>query len=329
MNKQSIITNDGLPDIQASVDGFHKKHIDKVGVRNIQIPFEISTKDNKIFDTIATVSSYVNLHENLKGINMSRIGRTVFKALGEDVSIVNALDAYLDKMEESHGSENTYVKFAFDYLIKMETPMSGLESYEPAKVVFESKRVNGVTKNMINVTTTQMSLCPCSKEMSLLKNNINEDEKMVMEGLAETCPSLYEKMNEAGFGAHNQKSIISVTVELDDSYPGIVWIEDIVDIVRKNASSPTWSILKRADEKYVTEISYMGKYINDDKEFVEVETNSGAKFVEDESRDISAVLEEMVKCKVLKDFTVVVDNQESIHSGDIVATSVLSLNDLK
>ncbi len=321
--------NDLLPDIQASTDGFNKISINKVGVREIDIPFTLATKSGGQYNTIAKISSYVNLQESVKGINMSRIGRTIFRLLNDEkVSIVNALDEYLREMEEVHGSDNTYIKFSFKYTVKDKTPLSNITTYEPADIVFESSKVDGVVRNYMSIKTTQMSLCPCSKEMSLLTNNVNEEEKAVIDGIAETCPSLYNKLINAGFGAHNQKSFINVTVELDGAYKDVVYIEDIIDIVRKNASSPTWSVLKREDEKYVTEVSYMGKYIDTvTKEFVEVPYNGGAKFVEDESRDIAAELNKLIDDGKIKEYVVVVNNQESIHSGDIDATSVLKSSD--
>ena len=140
--------------------------------------------------------------------------------------------------------------------------------------------------------------------MSLLKNNVSSHEWENILYSIRNChdgDKLKMKLERAGFGAHNQKSKIKVTVETNSS---VVWIEDIVDIIKRGASSPTWTTLKRVDEKFVTEVSYMGGYYDDEGEFNEVE-GTGAKFVEDISRDVAHQLNKILDNKI-EDYIIVV-----------------------
>ena len=308
-----------LPDIQKSNEGFKKIPIDKVGVRNIKIPLVLSRKDsNEPFHTIATVSSYCDLVEDVKGINMSRIGRTIFEELKENSEKIRRfedLKNFVKKLKEAHNTDNIYIKIKFPFIYKNVTPITNIESYENVDVEFETTLIGDELRNYIKVKAIEMALCPCSKEMSSLMNNITHDE---LNEIIKLSRPLKDKISKAGFGAHNQKSEIEVKVETN----GIVYIEDLIELIKKGASSPTWSILKRPDEKYVTEISYMGGYFDENKKYIKV-PNSGPKFVEDISRDIAHLLNELLDNKI-KDYIIIVNNQESIHSSDIMATSILS-----
>jgi GTP cyclohydrolase I len=315
-----------LPDVQQSVNGFPKLALYKVGVRNIKIPFRVKQKGtNEQFTTIATVSSYCSLSENIKGINMSRISRTISDVLSKNEWGFDNLNEFVTELQKAHDTNNIWIKAKFDYIYKTLTPITKIPSFEPLQITFESLLKDGVIKNYISIETVEMSLCPCSKEMSLLVNNLTEDEQKELEyWAAETNSlSLYDKITKAGFGAHNQKSIINVKVEINRFQNEIIWIEDLVEIIQKSVSSPTWSTLKRPDEKYVTEVSYMGSYIDENGKFVEV--GGGPKFVEDIGREIAEKLNNELDRRIL-DYCVVVNNQESIHSDNIVATSVVTAN---
>lgn len=163
-----------------------------------------------------------------------------------------------------------------------------------------------------------MSLCPCSKEMSLLKNNLTNEEYNQLHQ-ANISENLYHKILEAGFGAHNQKSEIEITVDVNLNNK--IWIEDLVEISKKASSCSTYSVLKRGDEKYVTEASYMGKFIDSKGNFVQTEQNDGPKFVEDITRDCAYYLDKHLD-KQINDYIIIVNNEESIHSQDIYATAV-------
>ena len=169
----------------------------------------------------------------------------------------------------------------------------------------------------MRVVSKQSSLCPCSKNMSLLTNNVNQDQ---LDEISALSPDLQTKINNAGFGAHNQRSVIDTTVELYCGNNDIFWIEDLIDLAKLAASAETYNVLKREDEKYVTEVQYMGGYYKDGV-FNEV-PKSGPKFVEDIARDLASELRNKHLDKDIKDFVVVVNNEESIHTS-LLATAVI------
>ena len=316
------ITTDNLPDMQKTQTGFYQKGIEKVGVRNILSYIPIRMKDGSIQKALATISSYCSLDEKTKGINMSRISRTINKVLSED-STGNGfrdLERFVQELKEAHQSPDIYIKAKFRLILDDKSPMSELYSPEPIDVIVESQYRNDCYKTFLTVQTTEMSLCPCSKTMSLLINNITDDESNEIEKLSE---KLKNKIKSSGYGAHNQKSIIKATVELNKESQEVMWIEDLRDMIRESSSCPSYSVLKRNDEKFVTEVSYMGCYIDDDKNMVELDNNYGPKFVEDIIRDLANQLDNELD-NTINDYVLVCNNQESIHSEDIMATSILT-----
>jgi len=308
-----------LPDVQQNTTGFKKLPIEKVGVRGIKVPFHIFQKGNsKSFSTIATISSYCNLVEDVKGINMSRISRAINEVLQRNKDGFTNLNDFVYALQEAHGATDIYIKANFEYLYDTLSPIEKVSSIEPVNITFESKLKDDKLFNYITVKTTEMSLCPCSKEMSLLKNNLTMTESLLIQH-AQFPPVLLNKINNAGFGAHNQKSTIEVTFEFIEGRT--MWIEDIMEIIRENVSSPTWSTLKRGDEKYVTERSYMGGYYDENKKFVD--TGGGPMFVEDIVRNIAFELDKELDNRIL-DYSIIVNNHESIHSDDIMATAIMT-----
>lgn len=310
-----------LPDVQQSTGGFYKRPISKVGVRNMMIPLVLDRKDSdEKFHTIAKVSSYCNLTEDVKGINMSRISRTINDVLVKNPSF-SGLEDFVEELRDAHQADDVYIKAEFPYIYKTLTPITNIDSMEPFDVVMESVLINGEVHNYLTITTVEMSLCPCSKEMSLLLNNLTEEETLQLSVSIPYNSSLYEKIRNAGFGAHNQKSYIKITVEVKDDQQQRIWLEDLLEIAKSSASCRTWSTLKRPDEKYVTEVSYMSGYYDENKQFVAVE-NGGAKFVEDIARHAAYQLDGLLD-QTINDYVVVIDNAESIHSGEIMATAVM------
>jgi len=311
---------DNLPDIQNDKRSNHPKlAINKVGVRNILVPFKLMRKNGETIQTNARVSSYCDLVPDLKGINMSRISRTINDVLSRQSSTGFAgLEDFAQELAKAHGTDNIWVKAHFEFSFKDKTPSTGIISYEPVIVTFESILKENDIRNYVTVETVEMSLCPCSKEMSLLKNNISKEEA---HELGKVSYPLRQKIFASGFGAHNQRSNIQVKVELDSSRKSLMWIEDIVEIIKKGASSPTWSTLKRPDEKWVTEVSYMGGFFNEDHKFVKV--GGGPRFVEDIVRYIAVGLNLELDSRIA-DYCIIVNNEESIHSGNIMATSVMT-----
>lgn len=315
------ITAEFLPDMQKTQDGFYKKKIAKVGVRGIKQYLPIQMKDGTIQTPVANISSYCSLDETFKGINMSRITRTINNVLKEhSQNGFKGLEAFVRELVEAHQSPDVYIKAKFKLILPNETPMTDIYSQEPIDVIIESQCLNGEYKTFLTVKSVGMSLCPCSKEMSLLKNNLTDLESEILDSIKISCVNLYDKIMMSGFGAHNQRSHIDIKVELLKNQT--LWIEDIYKIANVASSCHTRSVLKRPDEKYETEVSYLGGYFDDEKNFIKVEGN-GPKFTEDIARDVAEQLDKELD-KTINDYVIVINNEESIHTGDIMATSILN-----
>lgn len=305
-------------DVQAETDGFNRIRINKVGVRKIKMPVEIEQRDcADPFRTIAHISAYCDLDKDKKGINMSRNSRTLLNELSNNKLTLKKIEETVEKLAEAHETTNINLKFWFEYTYCAKSPQTDICTYEPCVVVVDAKYNKGEHKIFLQVISNESSCCPCSKNMSSLVANLSDKE---VEQLASKLDlGLYSKVINAGFGAHNQRSEIDIKVELDKSQ-GIMWIEDLVEIAQKASSAATFNVLKREDEKYVTEVQYMGGYFDEKGNFQKVEM-SGPKFVEDIARDAAKLLNEELD-KRIKDYVVVVNNEESIHTT-LLATAII------
>ena len=311
-----------LPDIQKETNGFPKISIEKVGVEGIKANMLIRSKNKHKQSVLANINSYCSLDSNTKGINMSRIGNSIFTVISENKNKgFSNFEEFAKKLKNAHQTDNVYIKGGFDYIIYNQTPITNIYSPKYVYVEMETTIECQSIKNFLTVKSTEMSLCPCSKEMSLLKYTLTNKELSMVNSLPQ---NLKNKILSSGFGAHSQKSEIQVKVELSKTNP--LWIEDILEIITKSASAPTYSILKRPDEKWVTEVAYTGGYW-EGSNFKEVD--GGPKFVEDIARNIVDRLNKIMG-KNIKDFIVKVNNKESIHSSEISAVSILTAGkDLK
>lgn len=318
--------------MQAEKNGFPQIAIGKVGVRNIELPIRLTKKGDPDSElgVMATMSSYCDLVEDLKGINMSRIERTLVPAfLGKSGAVTDLSKNAVYELQKAHDTDHIYLKVKFKYAIDNSSPVTEIHSPEIANIEIESKLNLGEFKQYITVEMVGMSLCPCSKEMSLLYNNLDEKEKKFWKHLQQLTldpdnepeiATFLHKAGMAGFGAHNQKSFVKVTVELNPDKQ--LYFEDIIGVINKSVSAPTYAVLKRPDEKYVTEVSYMGGYFDEDHKLQEV-AGYGPKFVEDIARQVADNLNESFMGDSINDYVIVVRNQESIHSQDIEAVAVL------
>ncbi len=310
--------------MQKSTEGFKRIPIKKVGMRNVELPLQIfHTGLQKSIEVKGTFSSYCNLVEGVKGINMSRISRTLIDIIenndfSQNKNVFAMMELFSTTLQEAHETDNIFTKVKFDYPIYTQSPYTTLSSPEYAHIVLETNLEQKVLKKYLTVSRVGMSLCPCSKEMSLLKNNLSEKDLMAIE----TLPSdLQNTILQAGFGAHNQRSHIDVTLDIIED----VCFEDIFVLLDRSFSCPTKTVLKRPDEKYETEVSYMGGFFDTSfspPKFVQIK-GSGPKFVEDIARDVADQLNTLLDTTIA-DYTVVVNNDESIHSGNILATAVLT-----
>jgi len=193
--------------------------IDKVGVKDIRYPIRLLDRANGEQRTVGSFNMYVNLPHSFKGAHMSRFVEVLNDHRG--AISVDSLFEMLRAMRERLEAESAHVEVEFPYFIEKEAPVS------KARGLMENRcrivgSLQGERQDMVIYVTTPIStLCPCSKEIS-------------------------------DYGAHNQRGVATIGFR----FRGMVWIEEIVDIAEQSASSAVYSLLKREDEKFVTEQAY-------------------------------------------------------------------------
>jgi GTP cyclohydrolase I len=205
-------------DIQNRRDN-RRVEINKVGVKNIQYPITVLNKRNKVQHTVGKVNMYVNLPHHFKGTHMSRF----VEILNEYRGTINikAIATILDKMKEKLNAQSAYLEVEFPYFVEKRAPVSGAKSLMGYTCQFLASLTNGHHSLVVGITVPVTTLCPCSKEISKK-------------------------------GAHNQRSLVTVKV----TFRKFFWIEDLIRIVENSASSAVYSLLKRSDEKFLTERAY-------------------------------------------------------------------------
>jgi GTP cyclohydrolase I len=251
-----------IPDVQSTPDS-RKIAIDKVGVKAIRHPMKIQERSGGIQHTIATFNMYVGLPHHFKGTHMSRFVE-ILEAQERDIT-VETFQQMVREMVEKLEAEEGQVEMSFPYFIEKKAPVSGVKSLMDYEVTFVSQIRKGKSQCFrMKVVVPVTSLCPCSKKIS-------------------------ER------GAHNQRSHVTIDAQTSD----FVWIEEIVDLAEKQASCELYGLLKRPDEKHVTERAY-----------------DNPKFVEDLVRDVAAVLnlDERIVSYVVES-----ENFESIHNHSAYA----------
>ncbi len=251
-----------LKDVQSMRD-YRNIEIDKVGVKGLKYPIVLLDRAHNTQHTIAVINMYVLLPSRFKGTHMSRFIE-VLNAHRESIDI-RKIGLMLDEMRDKFQAEKAYIEMMFPYFIEKHAPITGIPSimsYEckvDALCGLEGREVT------LSVMVPVTSLCPCSREIS-------------------------------DRGAHNQRCLVTVSVKLDSR---MVWIEDVVGIVESSASCDIYALLKRPDEKYVTEKAY-----------------DNPMFVEDIARN---VVVGMKKTLSLENFSVEVESFESIHNHNAYA----------
>jgi len=251
-----------MKDIQSSLDN-RGIDIEKVGVKNIKYPITVLDKANGIQHTIANINMYVNLPKQFKGTHMSRF----IEILNEHRGNINIRDysVILEKMQKRFNAESAHLEMEFPYFIEKKAPVSRARSLMEYNCRFMGMRDGNGTDFILVVGIPVLTLCPCSKEIS-------------------SC------------GAHNQRSFVTVHLR----FKGLVWIEDVVGIVEDSASAQLFSLLKRPDEKYITEHAY-GKPM----------------FVEDVV--VREVAGKLTENEHIVSFSVEAENFESIHNHNVYA----------
>ena len=255
-----------MADVQGAADT-RRIAINKVGIRAIRHPVKIAERPVAgaaagIQHTIATFSMTVGLPQEFKGTHMSRFV-AILNAHEKEIS-VESFHVMLREMVERLDATTGHIEMRFPYFINKAAPVSGVKSLMDYEVTFIGEIVDGKTSFRMQVLVPVTSLCPCSKEIS-------------------------------AYGAHNQRSHLTVSAETE----AFVWIEELIELVERQASCELYGLLKCPDEKYVTERAY-----------------DNPKFVEDLVRDVAGALDGDTRVRA---YRVECENFESIHNHSAYA----------
>ena len=239
--------------------------IQKVGVKDVEIPLRIErkTSDNTPLTEVvyAKAKMSVSLPSHYKGTHMSRFIEILNKYQQESL-VSTDIEQVLFDMKKKLDAKDAYLKFNFKYFIKKQAPVSKFESLMCYDCAFEGEIDEENNYNFFLIVKVPITtLCPCSKEISK-------------------------------YGAHNQRALLTIKVSYDNDKH--IWLEDLIDMAQSCASSEIYPLLKREDEKFVTECAY-----------------ENPKFVEDVIRDIVSKLNEN---EVINFYEVEMEAFESIHA---------------
>ena len=252
---------DPIPDVQGSEDR-RRLAIDKVGIKAIRHPVKVAERAGGVQHTVALFNMYVALPHQFKGTHMSRFV-DILNAHEREIS-VPSFKQMLAEMVVRLEAQAGHVEMNFPYFINKAAPVSKVESLIDYDVSFIGDIKDGKTSLTLKVVVPVTSLCPCSKQIS-------------------------------DYGAHNQRSHVTIWARSQS----FVWIEELVEIAERNASSELYGLLKRPDEKFVTERAY-----------------DNPKFVEDLVRDVAASLNADAR---IEWYRVESENFESIHNHSAYA----------
>lgn len=249
-----------MEDIQNHKD-FRNIDIDQVGVKGIRYPITVRDKNMGEQQTVAEINMYVSLPRYYKGTHMSRFVE-ILNEHSQRISLQNFAEI-MGEMKTRLDAKSAHMEISFPYFIKKAAPITGSEGLMEYKCTFKGSLDNG--SDLITTVHVPIStLCPCSKEIS-------------------------------DHGAHNQRGEVRLQVR----FKKFIWIEDLIRLVEESASSDVYSVLKREDEKYVTERAY-----------------EHPMFVEDIVRDIAQKLNADPN---IVWFAVESENFESIHNHNAYA----------
>jgi len=251
---------DAMPDVQGAKDT-RQIAIDKVGVKDVTYPICLKTPEGGEQTTVASINMYVSLPHYQKGTHMSRF----LEVLNEYARAVtpDCIPVIAESIRERLGAADAHFEAAFTYFIRKHAPVTGMPGMMDYKVKFACSR-GRVDDFVMTVQAPATSLCPCSKEISK-------------------------------YGAHNQRCLIEAAVR----FKGSLWIEELAKMIEASASTQVYAVLKRPDEKYVTEAAY-----------------ENPKFVEDIIRDLAIALD---KDERITWYAINSENFESIHNHSAYA----------
>jgi len=250
-----------IPDVQSSPDTRHLA-IDRVGVKSIRHPARIRERSGGTQNTVALFNMYVGLPHHFKGTHMSRFVE-ILNAHEREIS-PDTFRTMVREMVTKLEAESGHIEMSFPYFVSKRAPVSGVASLMDYDVTFVGEVVDGRETFTLKVQVPVTSLCPCSK------------------GISER-------------GAHNQRSHVTIAAKIRT----FVWIEELIDIAEDEASCQLYGLLKRPDEKFVTENAY-----------------DNPKFVEDMVRDVAARLNADNR---IESYVVESENFESIHNHSAYA----------
>ena len=250
-----------IADVQATSDN-RQIPINKVGIKGIRHPVRVRDRSSGEQHTIATFNMYVNLPHNFKGTHMSRFVE-ILNQHEREISVESFQDM-LSEMTKVLDADSGHIEMSFPYFVNKQAPVSKVESLLDYDVTIIGAINNGEATTTLKVVVPVTSLCPCSKKIS-------------------------------DYGAHNQRSHVTVTVTTKE----FIWIEDLIDTIESEASCEIFGLVKRPDEKWVTERAY-----------------DNPKFVEDMVRDVAAHFnaDERVTAYIVES-----ENFESIHNHSAYA----------
>lgn len=250
-----------LHDKQSEPD-FRELRIDKVGVRGLRFPIQVRDKERSVQNTVATIGMFVDLPKEFKGTHMSRF-LEVLNAHGNVIHVEN-LNDILYAMQDKFHAATSHLEVEFPYFMVKRAPVTGRESVMDYIARFDAAACRREIDFVLTVKAMVTTLCPCSKAI-------------------------------AAYGAHNQRGEVTVQIRSRKA----VWIEDLIVLIESSASSELYALLKRQDEKAVTERAY-----------------ENPVFVEDLVRNVA------LKLNAHPDVTwykVEAENHESIHNHNAYA----------
>jgi GTP cyclohydrolase IB len=251
-----------MHDKQSEPD-FRELRIDKVGVRGLRFPIQIRDKERTVQNTIATIGMFVDLPHQFKGTHMSRFIE-VLNSHGSMVHVKNITEI-LYAMQAALKSNTAHLEMEFPFFLVKKAPVSKMESLMDYTARFDATAIGKEIDFVLTVRAGVTTLCPCSKAISAQ-------------------------------GAHNQRGLVTVQIRSRHA----VWIEDLIAIVESSASCELYSLLKRQDEKEVTERAY-----------------ENPVFVEDLVRNVAVKLNNHPEVTWYK---VEAENFESIHNHNAYAS---------
>ena len=250
-----------LSDQQSEPD-YRELRIDKVGVRNLRFPIQVRDKAHDLQNTVATLGLFVDLPKEFKGTHMSRFVE-VLNSHGGVVHVEN-IPVILKAMQERLKAHSAHLEIEFPFFLVKKAPVSGKEGVMDYQVRFDATLHGSDLDFVLTVKANVTTLCPCSKAISR-------------------------------YGAHNQRGEVTVQIRSDK----VIWIEELISWIEASGSSEMYSLLKREDEKAVTERAY-----------------ENPVFVEDLVRNVALRLNQHPSISWYK---VEAENQESIHNHNAYA----------